>query len=243
MTLHATERSQDGDTYVYDLDVRDPAGTLVERWEGLRLRAVRKQDGTGPWLAACSAPTWNGAPSSTAGRPPAVRRATRRLPAPRPAQADRREQTARALRLGAGRAITVRYRPDGKPEVDGGIEVSSSHGAGVDLRGGRRRRPSAATSRWSRSRSAAGVGRSARRGRFALARLLAAERGEELSLAATRVWGALECLRKAGLAIAGLAGRPTRTGWVVLRLRAPRRIATFPTTVRVPGRPCGRSRC
>ena len=54
--LHAVERHRDGDTYLYDLDVRDPAGKLVERWEGLRLQAVRKQDGTGPWLASLLGP-------------------------------------------------------------------------------------------------------------------------------------------------------------------------------------------
>ena len=31
-------------------------GALVERWEGLRLQAVRKQDGTGPWLPALLGP-------------------------------------------------------------------------------------------------------------------------------------------------------------------------------------------
>ncbi|NBH09939.1 SDR family oxidoreductase, partial [Amycolatopsis sp. SID8362] len=48
--LDAKERFQDGDSYVYDLDVRNPDGTLVERWEGLKLRAVRKRDGAGPWV-------------------------------------------------------------------------------------------------------------------------------------------------------------------------------------------------
>ncbi|OPG11560.1 SDR family oxidoreductase, partial [Microbispora sp. GKU 823] len=47
----ATERSRDGDTYVYDIAVRDAAGQVVERWEGLRLQAVRKKDGRGPWVA------------------------------------------------------------------------------------------------------------------------------------------------------------------------------------------------
>ncbi|ETK37104.1 type I polyketide synthase, partial [Microbispora sp. ATCC PTA-5024] len=47
----ATERSRDGDTYIYDIAVRDAAGAVVERWEGLRLQAVRKKDGRGPWIA------------------------------------------------------------------------------------------------------------------------------------------------------------------------------------------------
>ena len=35
VTLHAAERARDGDTYTYDLDVRDSKGRLVERWEGI----------------------------------------------------------------------------------------------------------------------------------------------------------------------------------------------------------------
>lgn len=54
--LHAKERSRVGDTYLYDLDVLDPVGALIERWRGLRLRAVRKQDGSGPWLPVLLGP-------------------------------------------------------------------------------------------------------------------------------------------------------------------------------------------
>ncbi|NJC11465.1 enediyne polyketide synthase [Micromonospora profundi] len=49
LRFQATERSRDGDTYVYDVALRDEGGRVVERWEGLRLRAVRKGDGSGPW--------------------------------------------------------------------------------------------------------------------------------------------------------------------------------------------------
>ncbi len=56
VVLAARERHRDGDSYTYDLDVRDPDGALVERWEGLRLRAVRKQDGSGPWVPSLLGP-------------------------------------------------------------------------------------------------------------------------------------------------------------------------------------------
>ncbi|NUP81451.1 MAG: SDR family NAD(P)-dependent oxidoreductase, partial [Nonomuraea sp.] len=45
----AVERSRDGDAYVYDIAVRTKDGEVVERWEGLRLQAVRKTGGAGPW--------------------------------------------------------------------------------------------------------------------------------------------------------------------------------------------------
>ncbi|MYV70147.1 SDR family NAD(P)-dependent oxidoreductase, partial [Streptomyces sp. SID2131] len=52
----AVERSRDGDTYVYDIAVRNADGTVVERWEGLTLHAVRKTDGSGPWVAPLLGP-------------------------------------------------------------------------------------------------------------------------------------------------------------------------------------------
>jgi enediyne polyketide synthase len=50
--LDAREQSQDGDSYTYDVDLRARSGALVERWEGLTLRAVRKRDAAGPWVPA-----------------------------------------------------------------------------------------------------------------------------------------------------------------------------------------------
>ncbi|MDQ3785694.1 MAG: SDR family NAD(P)-dependent oxidoreductase, partial [Actinomycetota bacterium] len=52
VVLDARERSQDGDSYVYDIDVLEPGGRVVERWEGLTLRAVRQKDSSGPWVSA-----------------------------------------------------------------------------------------------------------------------------------------------------------------------------------------------
>ena len=54
--LTATERHRAGDTYTYDLDVCAPDGRIVERWEGLRLQAVRKTEGRGPWIPALLGP-------------------------------------------------------------------------------------------------------------------------------------------------------------------------------------------
>ena len=52
----ATERSRDGDLYIYDIALRAGDGTVVERWDGLHLRAVRKLDGRGPWVAPLLGP-------------------------------------------------------------------------------------------------------------------------------------------------------------------------------------------
>lgn len=230
--LHAVERSRDGDTYVYDLDVRDEQGAVVERWTGLTLRAVRKLDGSGPWEPALLGPYLE-------------RRVEAVLPAPvriavHPdgdgadgARKARRARTAHALGQALGRPVTLRHRPDGRPEVDGGPHVSASHGAGVTLAVAGERPVACDVQRveergpneWEGLLGAGGL---------ALARLIAAEHGEDLSLAAGRVWGATECLRKSGrahveLTVDGGPGAPDR--WVVLRC-GPARIATVPAVLR-----------
>jgi enediyne polyketide synthase len=232
VVLHAVERSRDGDTYVYDLDVRDEHGAVVERWTGLTLRAVRKLDGFGPWEPALLGPYLE-------------RRAEAVLPAPvriavHPDGDDadggrdaRRARTAHALGQALGRPVTLRHRPDGRPEVDGGPYVSASHGAGVTLAVAGERPVACDVQRvgahgpddWEGLLGAGGL---------ALARLIAAEHGEDPALAATRVWGAVECLRKNGrahveLTVDGGPGAPDR--WVVLRCGAAR-IATVPAVLR-----------
>ncbi|HEY0168865.1 MAG TPA: SDR family NAD(P)-dependent oxidoreductase [Jatrophihabitans sp.] len=233
VTLHAVERLREGDTYLYDLDVCDLAGKLVERWEGLRLQAVRKQDGTGPWLASLLGPYLQRRAELILGDLD-LRCAV--LPDgayPAQGQTARREQTAKALGWALGEPTTVRYRPDGKPEVDGGVEVSSSHSAGLTFVVAGGSKPVSCDVEVVIGRSEQDWAELLGREPFALARLLAAEQGEELSLAATRVWGAVECLRKVGRArIEPITVEEQRADrWVVLRSGAAR-ITTFPTTVR-----------
>jgi enediyne polyketide synthase len=233
LMLHAVERHRDGDTYLYDLDVRDPDGRLVERWEGLRLQAVRKQDGTGPWLASLlgpylerrTQPNLGGAGLRCGVVPDGID--------PALGLAARREQTAKALSWALGEPTTVRYRPDGKPEVGGGVEVSSSHSAGLTFVVAGGSQPVSCDVEVVTSRSEQDWAELLGREPFALAQLLASERGEELSLAATRVWGAVECLRKVGRARIEpiTVGEPGADRWVSLR-SGTARIATFPTTVR-----------
>ncbi|MEA2207389.1 MAG: enediyne polyketide synthase, partial [Blastocatellia bacterium] len=233
LTLRAVERHRDGDTYLYDLDVRDPAGQLVERWEGLRLQAVRKQDGSGPWLAGLlgpylerrTEPNLGGIGLRCAVVPDGAQ--------PAQGQAARREQTARALSWALGEPAAVRYRPDGKPEVGGGVEISSSHTAGLTFAVAGGPQPVGCDVEVVTTRSEQDWADLLGRDPFALAQLLAAERGEELSLAATRVWGAVECLRKVGRARIEpiTVGEPGADRWVNLR-SGTARIATFTTTVR-----------
>jgi enediyne polyketide synthase len=227
--LDAKERSQDGDSYVYDLDVRNPDGTLVERWEGLKLRAVRKRDGAGPWV-----------PSMLGSY---VERACERLlggtrsvvlepdPVGRPAEgiAERRAQTALAAGRALDKPIEIRYRPDGKPECDD-LNVTASHTSELTLvvAGAEQVACDIETAIERTEEDWAGLlGEEL----LALGRLLAADTGEPISVANTRVWSALECVRKTGSMTQALTVRQVDAdGWALLA-SGTARIATWSTTV------------
>ncbi|MDI1461478.1 type I polyketide synthase [Catellatospora sp. KI3] len=224
----ATERSRDGDTYLYDIALRDGTGKVVERWEGLKLRAVRKKDGRGPWEAPLLGPYLERAVGDVLGAQVAV------VVEPDGPQTDGDPQTLRRARtaLAAGRAlggpVTVKYRKDGRPEVPGDRSISSSHAAGITL-------------------VVAGAGPlgcdvelvvqrpdSVWDGLLGpntgLAQQVAAQTGEDRATAATRVWSAVECLQKAGRPVRGpLSLLPAeRAGWTVFA-SGELRIATFVT--------------
>jgi enediyne polyketide synthase len=231
----ATERDRDGDTYSYDIAVRTRDGTVVERWEGLRLRAVRKQDGRGPWVAPLLGPYLERRVEDLLGARVAV------VVEPSSLGSDvavpdvatgRRAATARAVSRVLGRRVEVGYRPDGRPEVPGDRAVSASHGSGMTM-----------------CVAAAGIvacdlepvvarpvadWRDLLGPHAELARLVDERSGESVDVAATRVWLAVECLRKAGLpghaplTEATPAGPP---GWQVFTSGTVR-VATFVTALR-----------
>ncbi|MFJ4103445.1 type I polyketide synthase [Amycolatopsis japonica] len=227
--LDARERSQDGDSYLYDLDVRNPDGKLVERWEGLKLRAVRKRDGEGPWVPSMlgsylerSVERLLGSSRAIVVEPDPVGVSVESTP-------ERRAQTA----LAAGRAVDapleIRYRPDGKPEADG-VEVSASHSADLTLAiaGGGRIACDVETAIERTPEDWAGL---LGEDLLAVGELLAADAREPLSVAHTRVWSALECVRKTGdMTQALTVHRVDPDGWAVLS-HGVARIATWVTTV------------
>src|SRR5439155_13169176 len=108
-----------------------PDGVLVERWEGLRLRAVRKRDGAGPWVPTMLGSYVERSLERVIGGSRAV------VVEPDPvgyngSKDERRAQTELAASRALNRPAGLRYRPDGKPEVDG-VTVSSTHGAGLTV--------------------------------------------------------------------------------------------------------------
>jgi enediyne polyketide synthase len=228
----AVERSRDGDTYVYDVVVRDEAGEVLERWDGLVLRAVRKKDGRGPWVPSLLGSYVERslddlvAGGTDAGVSVAVEPHAGGEPLGVP---ERRALTKVAVGRALGHGADVRYRPDGRPETDGAA-VSASHGGGVTLAVaatgsvGCDVEPVAARTPevW-----AGLLGRNE-----PLAGLVARETGEDYDTAATRVWSAAESLLKAGIADAPLSVTPVRRDAWMLFSSGELRIATLATTLR-----------
>ena len=216
----AAERSRDGDTYVYDIEVRDGAGEIVERWTGLRLRAVGKGDGRGPWAAALLGPYLERAVDDLLGARVAVAVEPHGPDSSRNGAgrdgARHRADTALAVGRAAGRRVAIRYRPDGRPEADGLPAISASHGAGLTL-GVVADATVACDVEPVAARPAADwaglLGPHA-----PLAGVIAAATGETADTARTRVWAAIECQRKAGLSVdAPLTMDAAGPGpWVVL---------------------------
>jgi enediyne polyketide synthase len=226
VVMDARERSQDGESYVYDVDVLEPSGRLVERWEGLTLRAVRQKDSSGPWVSSMLSGFLERALEKVIGGTRAV------VVEPDPVAgepADRRAQTELAASRALGRPVTVRYRPDGKPEVDGAT-ISASHGAGVSLvvTGSGRLGCDVETVVHRTEEDWTGLlGEDLCRVRD----LVVNESGEDADKAGTRLWSALECLQKTGTTTRDLTvDRVSADGWIVLST-GDARIATWVTTL------------
>ncbi len=185
-----------------------------------------------PGFPRCSALTWNARLRTSSGTSLIV-------PWNQPRENgaggldSRRTQTEVAVNRMLERPVVVSHRGDGKPEVAAdGVSVSASHAAGVTLAvvGSDRVSCDAEAVRdrtpedWQALLGAE---------QFALAELIQRERGEELSVTATRIWGAVECLRKIGRAVVGpiTLGQSRPDGWVRFD-SGQAQIATFLTRLR-----------
>ncbi len=208
--MHAIERLHEGRNFLYDIELRDEAGELCERWDGLLLRAVernRHHDAWGPVLLA----------------PYLERRMEELLPGVSltvsvSADADASRAERRAEALSGATSHVVLHRADGKPVTNGheGVSVSHADGLTLAIAGpgalGCDLQPVAAHSddMW---KDLLGPDRGD------LAAVVARETGEDYDSAATRVWAAAESLKKSGtLAHAPLVlGAREQDGWVMLK--------------------------
>lgn len=186
---HARERWQQGLDYCYDLELRNSDGEVRESWQGLMLRKV----------ADASVHAWPD-PLVAASLEWRLREAMPleqvKTAFERDSATDRRVRSERAIQKALGSRQAVLWRSDGKPEVGSGVSVSSAHMDGLtlavagphlvacDLEPVRQRGEQV----W---RDLLGVEG------WNLAQSIAGQTGEDMQTAATRVWTALESLKKA----------------------------------------------
>ncbi len=209
--VHARERLAEGNTFVYDVSVMDAEGSVHERWDGLRLKAVSNRPINGPWIESLLGPHIE-------------RRVRELIPGSEISVAlvqddeiERQARSTRALSMLLGEDGAVLRRPDGKPEVAGELDVSAAHHAnltlavagpgpvGCDLEQVLDRAPSV----W---RALLGDER------IKLAQLIALRSDENPETSATRVWATSECLKKAGAMMNAplVLVSSSADGWVLL---------------------------
>jgi enediyne polyketide synthase len=227
VVLSARERQRDGDSYTYDLHVRDEDGRLVERWDGLRLQAVRKQDGSGPWPPALLGPYLE---RQLAEVMPVSPRCAVEPDGDEQGRDAQRRQAKLAVSRMLGHPATVRYRRDGRLQVTDDLRIAVSHAAGVTLAVAHADRLGCDVHVVA-DRVPADWEGLLTPDQLTLAKLIGLERDEDLSVAATRVWRAVECLSRTGLpdsAAITLAESGRRDAWILLAA-GEAKIATFPT--------------
>jgi enediyne polyketide synthase len=224
--VRARERIRVGNDFTYDVEVTDGNGSVVERWQGLHLRAVEEIPAREPWPEVLLAPYLERRLeelAAHAGVAVALERGVhdgRGLP------------TDEVIQQALGRTERVWRRPDGKPVrlESGGVSaahcgeftlaVAAAGGVACDLEEVAAR----AAGAW---RDLLGDERAQ------LAERIARQQSESLDRAATRLWTAAECLKKIGQPADGplvLEGE-SPDGWVWFRAGA-LSIATCPVEVR-----------
>jgi enediyne polyketide synthase len=237
----ATERAHAGDEFTYDVEYFDAQGRVVETWHGLRLRVVEPLPLPGAWAASLfgnyverrCAEWFAGLNVLVEADLPGARREALRAGRPVPRATDPWG--------GVGR------RPDGRPGLaglpgtlrsgDGSAGVSVAYAGsvrlsvvgpeplGCDFELVRMRAPQT----WLDLLGSA---------QQPLASLLAREGPEPFDVAATRLWVARECIKKAGLPVTTplLLEAVAPDGWVLLRAGA-QLLATCHTRLRRAGGP------
>ncbi|MGH2412328.1 MAG: polyketide synthase dehydratase domain-containing protein, partial [Microcystaceae cyanobacterium] len=205
--VSAKERERLGDVFIYDLEVINPDGAISEQWQGLKLQMIQPRDTQLPWVASLLTPYLERRIQEFIPNPDLTvvidkdGTVNRRVRSDRTLQALTSPPTSFLQSEGSNSlSIAVTRRPDGKPEVSNGKAVSVSHAGDLTL--------AVAGSETIGcdvepvvSRLVEVWGDLLGEERIALAFAIASQIQESLDLAATRVWCASECLKKAGAMI------------------------------------------
>jgi enediyne polyketide synthase len=192
--VYAKERSQIGDTFIYDLEVIGADGNVLEVWQGLRLQVVNQSAPERVW------------PEPLLG-PYLERRIRELIPTTdltvvvdRDANVERRVRSDRAIQQAIGSSMPLWRRLDGKPDAIGNCAVSAAHIGHITLvvAGAA---PVSCDAELAVAKPADSWKNLLSSEQFALAGSIAQETGEDQDTAATCVWTARECLKKTGAMI------------------------------------------
>jgi len=224
--VRAKERFRHGNNFIYDVEVANAHGEVIERWDGLLLRAVEEIDGRDAWPHALLAPYLERRLEEIADVAPVRVALEYGLREERPASSDAVIQQA------LGKAARIWRRPDRKPVLldeegisaahanDFTLAVAGASGVACDIETVAARTEDV----W---RDLLGEEK------LKLADQIARERAESLDAAATRLWTAFECLKKIGQPLSAplVLESGTDDGWILLRSGA-LTICTCAVTVR-----------
>jgi enediyne polyketide synthase len=190
--VRARERSHAGSDFIYDLEVFAAGGELLETWDGLQLRAVESKTLAEPLPEELLAPCIERRISEY------MPQRNIRVAVARNGDLPRQAASTAAMKATFDAPAAITRRADGKPVCDNGRFVSAAH-AGEWVLAVSDDRPTGCDIESITPRDEALWRSLLGESRFQLARFIASEAGEDLNTAATRVWSALESVRKAGL--------------------------------------------
>jgi enediyne polyketide synthase len=201
----ARERKREGSDFIYDLEVTDASGEVIEHWLGLHLRAVAEMPALEAWPEALLAPYLE-------------RRLEELVEGAQVSIAlERRASSDVLMQQASGGPVNIWRRPDGKPVTDGGdVSASHSHDLTLAVASGA---GTACDLEMVISRSAAEWRNLLGGERIKLAERVSREGSEGMDTAATRLWAATECQKKAGLPIGAPLTLESNTtdGWALFR--------------------------
>jgi enediyne polyketide synthase len=226
--VYARERSRVGDLFTYDVEVRTRQGQLYEQWRGLQLRQVELLRTQVTWNEHLLGPYMERKFNEF------LPEAALQLAIERYTDMGRHERSDLAFQHLLGQNLPMQRRLDGKPAVMERLAptLSASHHTHLTL--------VVASPRAVGCDMEAVVHRPQQLWqdllgpeRWQLASFLTSQVGEDFDTAATRMWVASECLKKAGAMINVPVhfGAKKEDGWVLLKAGS-FLISTYATRVR-----------
>ena len=210
--VRARERSHEGNSFIYDLQVTNLRGELLEQWHGLRLRAVEDLARPKSWSPVLLGPYLE-------------RRLEELVPGSSMAVAvesrvslERSAGSQAALRHALGQVERIFRRPDGKRVTSKQQGLSAAHARHLTLAVAGSGIVACDVEEVAARADAIWDGLLGTE-RLKMAGRISRERPEDLNAAATRLWNVSECIKKAGLSPEAplVLDSITNDGWVLFR--------------------------